>query len=225
MDEIELTWVGRGSTLPEARELSGILIKGIENAVGHVRTTRGEVVAPEDTFALMRSLIRTSEDLGDYSRAFASASKRIRQIAEEELIEAVGANEKHEPRTSMTVPDALGDFRVIRDESTDYEIDQTALIDLVCRRVVIGNKVADDLPGCIVDNPAMTEDLNNILMALTQLAIVTLLGLGNFAPQVTKVKGYAAHLSREGDDRMATAVKQTIRPVRTYKGTKFERKK
>lgn len=209
----ELTPLPQGSSLPAARDLAKILVDGIGTAVAEARRERGEVHRPEDTFGLLRSLARTGDELGEYGRAFNTAAKVVKQCAEEELIEATGENEKGEPRTNLTVPDAEGDFRVVREMSSSYSIDHLALV----------NSIVGQYVPTLSDHLGLDQDEQDALRLGLTDAMLVLLSLGSFTPQVTKVKAYSASLARTGDDREASVVNSLITRTSVYKGVKIER--
>lgn len=213
-------WIEPASTqnLPSPAELRRLISVNLEQGYQHLRVAQGEVHAPEDTFHVQRALAATRERFVDWAAAFRDGAKRIAQMQEEQLIEAVGERvstvsqvgidgEPEQrptgvPNQGLTVPDAAGDFRLSVDFTTarDFDLDQ-----------LIGVVAADMTEGTIFD-PALLE-----------AGIRRFLELGKFEPQVTKVTAYAKQVAREGDDRLASVVSGAVTSRKVYQGVSVKR--
>lgn len=192
--------------LPDPTDLRKALRAAVDRAYLASVTARGEVTRPEDTFDVQRSLAAVRELFTDYARVFSDMRKLIGQLQEEQLIDAVG-EQAGVPNQPITVPDPEGDVRLGLQLDKVYSFDTEQLITVVATQI-----------GGQAESTAARD------AGLAMSAIRTFLSLGKFEPQVTKVKGYAAELARDGHDDLASVVSGTIRDFTTYKGIKFERK-
>jgi hypothetical protein len=218
--------------LPTTRTLRAQLREQLNGAVLVERNRRGEVTRPEDIWPMQRSLAKVVEVCGEYSRAFADAAKEARQIAEEELVEAVGEQDGV-PNEGMTVPDPEGDVKVSLDTRNDYEIDQDALHAAVAFQVMEEiNPVQEilnaahiwDLGWEYAEISKLGHELEQILADLLTLAMQRLGELGSFKPGVMKARQFVKELGRmPGADGVASSVASSIRKQTLYKGVKVER--
>lgn len=198
-------------SMPSPHNLRLVLEDELTRRIQAMREERGEVQLPEDTFPLVRALAASEELLADYSAAFRKAVSTVRQELEQELIEAQGEQDG-QPNGGMTVPDPRGDVRLSLDTSNDYDIDLDALRNAVCA-------MASSSP------PLATLGMDvNARAAIADYAVRLMLELGKFDPQVSKVRSFAAELSRNGDDSLAATVTSAIRKTSRYKGVKTTRK-
>lgn len=191
--------------LPDPTMLSRALRESINAAYASLFESRGLVTTPEDTFDMHRRLAHLHELLAGYARTFYAARKQVAGIQEEELVEALGEQEGT-PNGSLTIPDPEGDIQVGPAFENSYAFDVDQIV-----AVVVANTVAQ----------ADTEDLADLMIA----AVETVLRLGKFEPQVSKVRAYAADTARRGDDSLAGVLNSAYRKTRTYKGVTHERKR
>lgn len=218
-----------GGALPTPRTIRSQLRSQLNGAVLAERDRRGEVHVPEDTWGMQRSLTKVIEVCGEYSRAFGDAAKEAKQIAEEELIEAVG-DQDGVPNGGMTVPDAEGDVKISLDTRNDYEIDMDALASAAAFKVLADNRgqisgwlgaLTSDVPEEAQEGYALAEDM---LASFMVEAIGQLLALGSFKPGVMKARQFVKELGRmPGADGVASSVSSSIRKTALYKGVKVER--
>jgi hypothetical protein len=218
-----------GGRLPTARTIRAELRTQLNSAVLAERDRRGEVLRPEDTWAMQRSLASVVEVCGEYSRAFADAVKEAKQIAEEELIEAVGEQDGA-PNQGMTVPDAEGDVKISLDNRNDYEIDTEALASAIAFLIISDarGQISGWLGAMTSDNRdeahegyAATEDM---IASFIIEAIREFTKLGTFKPGVMKARAFIKELGRVPDaDGVASSVASSIRKTSQYKGVKVER--
>jgi len=204
--------------LPAPADLKALLLHKIEHGVAAMRAERGDVHMPEDTFALQRELAYAKDVLGEYGRAFAAAEKVALQIAEEELIEAVGEQDGI-PNEPLIVPDGRGDVRVAPDFKNEYQFDLDSLIEVVAVRW------GSDLARLIALDGAAPPNVDVPVTAVRTVrdALNELLSLGSFLPSVRAVDAYAKHVARQGDDNMSAVVRSAKRKTRKYKGVKITR--
>jgi hypothetical protein len=202
--------------LNQPTELKRLLKERVQQAYMDLSRLRGPVHVPEDTWDMHRRLGGAHDLFKGYQAAFAEVVKLLKQIMEEELVEAVGEQDGI-PNQGMTIPDPEGDIRLSRDEPTTYEIDLDQLL------AVLAEKVSDQVLReelTAAQQPSLTWAAE---FAVGQ-AVATLLSWGKFEPQVSKVRAYAATLARNGDDQAASIVSGAITQSNPYRGVKFERK-
>jgi hypothetical protein len=218
-------WIEPASTqnLPSPTELRRLITANLETGYQHLRAAQGEVHTPEDTFRLQRALAATRERFQDWAAAFRDGAKRVAQMQEEQLIEAVGervstvtqvgidGEPEHRPNgvptQGLTVPDAAGDFRLSLDFATARDFDTDQLIAVVVTDTMEGWRYGQE-----PDPSGRVEQ-----------AMRTLLELGKFEPQVTKVNAYAKQVARRGDDNLASVVSGAVTSRKIYKGVSVER--
>lgn len=221
--------------MPGPADLKTRLLHVVQAGYTNATTERGQVHQPEDVFPLVRRLAFIREQAAAYKTAFAAAEKLAHQLAEEELVEAVGEQDGV-PRDGLTVPDYDGgDVRLALDTAHNHTIDLDTLLPLVAAEILTSSVetvlAVDDMPivdqvRAVVEGDLGTaDDLEPLLADLIVLALRGLLELGNFAPQVTKVRAYAQHLARTGNDNLAAVASGSITSTTAYKGVKITRKK
>ncbi len=215
-----------GARLPTTQTIRRQLREQLNSGVLAERNRRGEVTRPEDTWPMQRSLAKVVEVCGEYSRAFADAAKEACQVAEEELVEAVGEQDGM-PNGGMVVPDAEGDVRIKLDTRNEYEIDQDALHSAVAFQVLATVSWRDELIDTIDrDAPGAetTEETETLLAGLLVVAMQRLVELGSFRPGVMKARQFVKELGRmPGADGVASSVASSIRKDTQYRGVKIER--
>jgi hypothetical protein len=214
--------------LPGPRVLGALLLGGIEANVAGMRATiaaGGGVVAREDVFELQRWLQSTRELLAEYQRVLGGVGKHIGGIVEEVLVDAVGEQDGV-PMDGMTVPDRDGDIKITRDMARTHHIDADLVFPVLAAEV--GTIHAPAVLNATDTTPGMpaTEQLSNVATALAE-AILDALGrlgeVGKFEPQVSKVKTYAKTVARNGDDRAASILSESIRTTASYRGVTVKR--
>lgn len=193
-----------GLNFPSPHRLRVSVEQELLRLVSEARTERGEVQLPEETYALVRSLVASGELFQDYVNAFKKAASTVNQELETELVEAMGEQDG-QPNGGMTVPDERGDIRLALDTANVYDIDVEALRSAIC---LVVQELHDDSGAEAAD-----------------LAISMLLTMGSFTPQVSKVKAFAADVSRKGEDWLAATITSAIRKRTQYRGVKPNRKK
>ena len=183
--------------LPDPLALQRVVKERIETAYAELHAARGEVLKPEDTYDLHRRLQATAEQMEGYARGFTNVGKLIRQLQQEELVEAVGEQDGV-PLSGLTIPTAGGDIVVTpsfkRVNDIDPEQVQTAIV----------NGVTDAWMEPI-EHAAVhsTETLEEALREMLAQALTALVGTGKWEPQVSKLKATAAEWARAGRDDMA----------------------
>lgn len=199
--------------LREPTELKRALRERVQLAYSTLARERGEVHVPEDTFDMQRRLGGAHDLFKGYQAAFAEVVKLLKQLMEEELVEAVGEQDGI-PNQGLTVPDTEGDIRLSRDEPKVYEIDLDQLVGVLVGVLEL-ETAKTGLAFAAVEGVERT----------VHCTVKTLLSWGKFEPQVSKVKAYAATLARNGDDRASSIVTGAITEKSPYRGVKFERRK
>lgn len=174
---------------------------------------RGPVHTPQDTFSMQRKIGGELDRFGSYKRAFEAAIKLLKELQAEELIEAVGEQDGV-PNQALTIPDAEGDIRLSNDAPSVYNIDTQQLL------AVIFTQVAATAQRLREEG----HDFDEILSQTFEGSMATLMALGKFEPQVSKVRAWADSLARDGNDRDSSVVSGAITKKTPYKGVKFERK-
>lgn len=199
----------RGLHQPE--ELTRLLRLRVQEAWHAMQEARGEVTRPEDTFDMQRRLTGTVELFKGYARAFSEATKTVGQLQEEELVTAVGEQDGL-PIQALIIPDPDGDITVRPAFDTGYEIDLDQVL-----AILVGEYGAQ--------LPELPDDAANAVTSILAQALETLLTLGKFELQVSKVKAYAATLARGGSDIASSVVTSAIRKTPPkYKGVTVTRK-
>jgi hypothetical protein len=217
------------AVLPPPNELAGFLRQHIELDIAQLRAAveaRGGVLAVADTFTQQRHLQQAEELLGEYERKLKDLRKVVRQLQEEVLADAVGADGKGVPLGNLTVPDAEGDVKITRRFANSYAIDTAPLFQAFAS--MFADQHADAVArslGVEVGSDPQHRALVGVAIAE---AIVEALGsigeLGKFEAQVSKVRAYADALARGGHDAAASVVSQAIAKTREYQGVNVERK-
>ncbi len=213
--------------MPAPSLLRRRLHDAIDQGVDRMRVERGEVRTAEDTYPLQRALAGSIEKCTDYAAAFTAAKDLLVQYQEEEVI-AVQGEQAGVPTDGITIPDVNGDIRLTVGRKNTHTIDADQV-----RSAIIGALVGQG-PGSFTE--LVTDvvngdhehhdpgDLEGLLVQLVDQAMTILVACGNYKPQITKVKAYAADLSRGGDDKLAAVVTGTIRTTSEYTGVKTTRK-
>lgn len=196
-------------------ELQRLLKEQVQQAYMTLSRQRGPVHVPEDTWDMLRRIGSAYDLFKGYQAAFGDVVKLLRQLAEEELVEAVGEQDGI-PNQGMTVPDAEGDIRLSRDEPKTYEIDVDQLVAVLVSTLETEHALV--FPGGGVTDAEPVE-------LIVKQTIEAVLSWGKFEPQVSKVRAYAATLARNGDDQGSSIVSGAITVQNPYKGVKFERTK
>jgi hypothetical protein len=204
--------------LPAPHELVGMLRAQLDNLVNDARNGRGEIAAPEDTFDMQRGLAAVHEGLTDYARAFSKIAKEALGYVQDELIEAVGEQDGI-PMAGLKVPDLDGTTISIElDKTNEYTFDHDALRSAVAYSVLMARRGEDPTRG------VRSEEVDNWVVSLMIDAMTLLETLGQFRPQVTKVRAFTAELSRlPGGDLIASTVTSTTRKNPLFKGVKVKR--
>lgn len=213
----------------EPQDLKRRILQAVQEGYETLSKERGNVTVPEDTFATQRALATAGETLKGYAEAFGSGAKMVARLQEEELVEAVGEN-AGVPREGLTVPDAGGDLRIAPKYENEHGADVDQLIAVIAAEVLEtgysdehGNVV--DLVRAIVEGDAGDpERLADQLQDVLTDAMHRLLTVGKFTPQVTKVRTYAAGLSRNGQDGLAAVARTSLTKRTVYKGVTTTRK-
>lgn len=183
--------------LPDPLALQRVVKERVETAYAELHKARGEVLKAEDTYDLHRRLQATAEQMDGYARGFTAVGKLIRQLQQEELVEAVGEQDGV-PLSGLTIPTAGGDIVVTPSFKRVNDIDPERV-----QRAII-NGVTDAWMEA-VERAAVhsTETLEEHLREMLAQAITALLGTGKYEPQVSKLKATAAEWARAGHDAMA----------------------
>jgi hypothetical protein len=218
--------------LPSPRDFSRMLREHLEAEIVRVRAERGEVTAPEDTHALVRSLQGFAEVAGDYARGWTAGAKIATQEIGEELLLGVG-DQDGIANGPMTVTDHDGTaIRVTPKTHNEYDIDVNALYPALAEVIMATTELVTDIENACLsavlaepeDRPLATAERNAVIARALIVAMTELPRVGTFTPQVTKTKALAAELGRLGDDRLASTVTGAIRKTVVSDGVKVERK-
>lgn len=207
-----------GEAMPAPRTVVGVLRENLRTLVLEARETRGEVRMPEDTYALVRSLMGVREGAADYAHAFTVIRQEIDGYIQDDLELAVGEQDGV-PNSGMKVPDVDGtDINISVDSRNQYGFDVSALVRGVMFEA-LDEAASDD------EIAALPWELVDRLAKLFDAALYRLIGLGQFKPQVTKVRAFAEELSRrEGGPAVASTVMSTVKKSQEFKGIKVERR-
>lgn len=204
----------KGAPMPAPRAVVAVLRENLHQLVLEARNRRGEVRLPEDTYELVRSLMGVREGAADYAHAFATIRQEVDGFIQDDLEQAVGEQDGV-PNSGMTVPDVDGtNIAVTVDTQNQYGFDTTALVQALVFEAM--DQAAE------IESPDLPREYVAWLLGV---ALERLIGLGQFRPQVTKVRAFAADLSRrEGGPAIASTVMSTVTKTAKFKGIKVERK-
>lgn len=215
--------------LPVPAELARLFVEQIERDVQGMRETveaRGGVIAPQDLFTPMRYTQQGIELLEEYQRFLKGAAAKIKALLEEITADAVGADDDGKPVAPVTVPDRDGDIAIRPTFKNTYSITPEQVlpafasmfadqaVDNVINRVRVGGGTVEQVRAGV--GALIAEAVTDALMAVEQL--------GKFELQVSKVRAYRDHLSREGHDSAASIVDAAIHKSRDYAGLEAKRK-
>lgn len=227
-------WIEPASTraLPDPVELRRMITEKLEAGYAELRKQQGDVHVPEDTFGMQRALAATRERFADWAAAFRDGAKRLGQMQEEQLIEAVGEQVSAVsqvgidgepeyrgtgvPNQGLTIPDAAGDVRLSVDFKTERDFDQSQLIAVVATRVAT---TADVTLGVAARQSPSDSDLATLIAD----GIREFLAMGKFEPQVTKVSAYGKQVARQGEDHLAGVLSGAVTARKVYQGVSMKR--
>lgn len=209
--ELELA----GAPMPAVRTVLAVLRDNLNTLVLNARAERGQVHAPEDTYALVRSLAAVRDGAADYAHAFTLIRNEIDGHVQEELELAVGEQDGV-PNSGMKVPDVDGtDIVVGLDTRNAYDFDTHALTAAVTFHTLT------EFAGAFVDGVTDEQAVAELLMS----ALGRVIGLGRFQPQVTKVRAFADDVARMPDGAaIAATVRSAVSKSTQFRGIKVERK-
>lgn len=219
---------------PDHRTLAKALQDGVNDTMAQLREARGKVVAQEDVYDAVRWAQGIAESFHEYGRAFASAAVLVGQYAEEELTEAVG-EQAGIPTKNLTVPDVDGtDIRLTKTTTNVHHIDQNSVLQALAVSLVQGDELAGEMSVILSDLYDRTEWTDKAteeatyaaaeakLVEILLGAFESLIGLGSFSLQVTKVEAFAKELARS-DTTMASTVTGAMGKTTKYTGVKMTR--
>lgn len=210
----------------EPQDLKRRILQAVQQGYETLSTARGPVTVPEDTFATQRALATAGETLRGYAEAFTAGARMVGTLQEEELVEAVG-EDAGVPREGLSVPDAEGDLRIAPKYENEWQGDVEQLVALVATEALTGpngRPVADFVRAVVEGDERDPDDLEDILHSLVMGSLRRLIRAGKFSPQVSKVRTYAAELSRAGRDDLAAVARSSLTKTSVYKGVGVTRK-
>lgn len=202
-------------TMPAPRSVVAVLRENLHRVVTDARNTRGDVHAPEDTYALIRSLMSVREGAADYEFAFSTIRKEVDEFIQDDLELAVGEQDGV-PNSGMKVPDTDGtDIAIALDARNQYDFDVHAIAAAVTFHTLAEHEAV------FADGPVDGDDVAQLLMS----ALGALVSLGRFQPQVTKVRAFADDVARMPDGApIASTVRSAVAKSAQFRGIKVERK-
>jgi len=210
--------------IPSPRDVSTMLISNLAVRVHYARTARGDVTQPEDVNALVRALGGAKEMLDEYSRAFATAAREAVHYLEEELLFAVGEQDGV-PLSGLKVPDLDGTdlvFTLMKPKT--HTVDEPQVIDVAVVDALAAARDTEPAQEPDESNAAYLDRYERWMAGVVHMAVNTVIGLGSYSMQVSKVRAYAVELAGRGADTLASVVRGSITTKDKYTGTKFERK-
>lgn len=219
-------------TLPQPSDLAAMITTHVEGDVAALRAGiehRGGVVTPADTFEIHRHIQQAAELIAEYLRKFKDVATHLKGLQEEALADATGADAQGNPLSSLTVPDRDGDIRITRKTKNTHTISAEQVLPAFAS--TFADQHADAVAAIArreVGEFASAAELRAAIGVSVAEAILDALNsvgeLGKFDPQVTKVRAYADHLARSGQDAAAGIVRKAIATTREYDGITVERK-
>lgn len=225
----EVAFAPELNQLPTPREFGQIVQARVDAEIIRMREERGEVAAAADVYPLVRGLYSASEQLGEYATALNKVTTSIKQELEEELMAIPGNEQDGIPVSGAVVPDLDGtDIKLALDSKTERNFDLDSLI-----AVSVAEKVSADLVQQLSDIVVSSYEqddwvdnefkLTQILAEAVESTVRRVLALGNFTPQVTKVRAYAKEAAGAGDDSSASVIQGAMRERKVYTGIKVSR--
>lgn len=199
-------------TMPEAHDLIGLLRQRLDAITAQEREQRGEVMAPEDTYALVRRLAGLHEGLTGYAHAFQTIAREALGYIQDDLELAVG-EQGGIPMSGLSVPDSDGTTVQVDVDvaSGGYAFDLEALLTAVVAETLAWLDQTDDGDN-VVDPPEILRH-----------ALDLLLTLGKFEPQVTKVRTFAAEVARQDAKAASTITRGIKKNTPRFRGVKINR--
>lgn len=193
-----------GTTMPATPSVLRQMRDHLSNVVRQARAERGEVHTPEDVFPVVNRLADVIDSLDDYAHAFRTVRAEAVGFIGDELELAVGEQDGI-PASGLKVPAPDGTTVDVALDVTSgkYSFDLDALIKVA----LVSALVAGDLPADAMDG--------------ADQVIRTVLGMGSFSPQVTKVQAFKDEVART-DPKMASTITWT-RADNVFKGVKIKR--
>lgn len=200
-------------TMPEAHDLVGMLRHRLDSLVAEERAKRKEVLAPEDTYQVIRRLAALHEGLTAYAHAFQVIAKEALGYVQDDLELAVGEQDGV-PVSGLDVPDTDGTTVCVHVDLTSqgYAFDLEALLTAVVGETLAWLDQTDD-GDAVVDPPEILRH-----------ALDLLLTLGKFEPQVTKVKAFTQEVARHDPKAASTVTRGVRKRDPRFSGVKLERK-
>lgn len=197
--------------LPDPQELKRTIKERVQLAYAACSKARGKVLQQEDTYELQRQLQAVSEAFSSYAAGFAEIVKLVKQLQQEELVEAVGELEGI-PLSGITVPTAGGDIVIQPSFKRENNIDA----DHVKRSIVkaVSEAWDESIRATAARWPEkITMDLQEVL----EQALTAFVGVGKWEPQVSKLKATAALWARTpGWDARAGDLMRALKVKTTY---------
>ncbi len=225
------------------------LIASLRGAATAVRQARGTVVAPEDTYDLVRRTVSAGESLRSMAEAFLAAAREADAIAEEEALAVSGAELDGVLTASLFVPDGVGQRIAVRadyaagssvwdvatlvawlidDEVAEVKGEQRA----EARRRYESRQAAADPNGEGIE----PEPLDPLAAAAEAAwyevdarmvagnVVSRLLRLGRYTPSAREVEALRKRLAEQQRDADAAVIRQVRSTgARTYRGVKVTR--
>jgi hypothetical protein len=192
-----------GKSMPATPSVLAQMREHLETVIREERAARGAVHTVEDVYPVVNRLASVIDGLDDYVHAFKVIRAEAVGFIGDELELAVGEQDGV-PSQGLKVPAPDGTTVDIALDVTagKYSFDLDALITAVA--IEVGGD--DETGGAVY---------------VATMAMRTLLKLGSFTPQVTKVKAFKNELART-DPKVASTVTWT-RADDTFKGVKVKR--
>jgi len=203
-----------------APEVRAGLTGALRDAAILMRSVRGTVIVPEDTYPLVRRLTGAGEVLRMWRDAFEAAASEADALLEEEALTAVGGVPGYEaaPAGSHFVPDGEGQRIAI---TPDWQAGSSTWDTDSLKAWLAEDTVAELGLGEETDRPVLTVQE---VVSVVRDALDRLTALGKFTPGARAVEELRRKLSERGRDADAAVLRQvrTVGP-RRYTGVKITR--
>jgi hypothetical protein len=225
------------------------LIASLRGAATAVRQARGTVVAPEDTYDLVRRTVSAGESLRSMAEAFLAAAREADAIAEEEALTVAGAEADGVLLASLFVPDGEGQRIAVRADwqpgSSTWDVpslvgwlidDEVAEVKGERREEARLRREARQAAADPNGEGIEPEPLDPVAAAaeaawyesdarhVAGQVVARLLGLGRYTPAAREVEALRKRLAEQQRDADAAVIRQ-VRSTgpRTYRGVKVTR--
>lgn len=223
-DENELV-LHDGRQLPATPDLRRALRDGVDSVLADELAKAGEIKTPEDAAALVRRFGAMNETLTDYGRAFTDTARTVKDVLREHALLTVNGDSDGVPNGSLAIVDTDGSTITVRpDLINEHRFDLDALVSAVAAaHIETPDAKARLFELFQAEFSGQGDRSRELLAGLLADVMKTLVGLGKFEPQVTKVKKLQAELAQAELDQVSATVTDAHTKIIKERGTSVVR--